>query len=353
MKVILSVFILLCIAACGDVDVEPAKMPMGEKWNFGERAETTDDRSTTSTDGKADEYHIPLCVVEDVNDGCDVIGADCCDAPGFTCQEYTIYDRFKCLPSVEPKKAALTKVQLKTRGDVMDCISSFTEDGTSLDVVISTPKDELGNGNVDLYLVKIIENFYSEEASDRVVENGGAALKSSIDSPHMFYDLTLDTFYHNVSLRRIEGYKGVYQGQINSIIRDESWEVVCWEPEIEVRARYDELSGDCSDGSGMTAINPELGPEFIRGSGFGECMTLTSELNEGFYNYNTWESPRLAGSDLSNASLHFANIANADLRGTNLEGFDFGYANITGSIDNYTRFDASCSVEATELICRR
>ena len=116
-------------------------------------------------------------------------------------------------------------------------------------------------------------------------------------------------------------------------------------------ARFDWSKGHCVDASGRAAHN-RLPIELVRETMFGECADLSGvSLNGDDFGYPDLQYWQLAVAKLNGASLHFANLRSANLHGADLSSLEFGYARITGTIDDTTILPPSqggaCSVSSS------
>lgn len=116
-------------------------------------------------------------------------------------------------------------------------------------------------------------------------------------------------------------------------------------------ASYDDEVGHCVDNHGETARNT-IPLAVVRETGLGECVDFGGEA----LNANDLGNPVLAGwnlrgAHLDTAGLSFASLIDADLRGAQLSRFAFGYAVITGTIDEATAPPAPCTVDGDQLAC--
>jgi hypothetical protein len=145
------------------------------------------------------------------------------------------------------------------------------------------------------------------------------------------------------------------EGALDLDDREDSVPVVCWTSDYVPAYRYDTTSGECRDFDGREGLNA-LPIALIHATHDGQCADLADvEVNEedlGYPLLNDWD---LRGADLSNAQLHFADIIDAQLEGANLATFVYGYANITGAVDDYTVLPETgdCTVEDGVLTCRQ
>ena len=148
-------------------------------------------------------------------------------------------------------------------------------------------------------------------------------------------------------------WEGMYLGTVDHAEQG-SHEVTCWFDDFEATYRYDGDSGRCLDAAGEEGINT-YPVAYLRDTFDGNCgMWWALSLNEGFLGYPTWIGMDLRGARLGGASLHFANFLDASLEGTKFDGFEFGYAQVTGTIDEHTeRLDENCTVDGNDMHCRR
>lgn len=123
-------------------------------------------------------------------------------------------------------------------------------------------------------------------------------------------------------------------------------EVTCWTDDLPVPARYED--GACVDESGAPARN-ELPFAYVQRTGFGQCTTLAGELNGDAFGYPVFAGLDLRGADLREAKLHFAAIVDARFEGADLSSFEFGYATVSGSVDEHSTVpDATFCDAATD-----
>jgi hypothetical protein len=142
---------------------------------------------------------------------------------------------------------------------------------------------------------------------------------------------------------------------------EEAWTVhneralTCWDPaEVfgsgwgvpgALPATYDWSTGECANQDGETALN-QVPIEFVRETGFGACADLRGvDLNGDDFGYPTLSWWSLQGANLDGANLFFAELEGAALHGTRMKGLNFGYANIQGSVDDFTDLpEHSCTL---------
>jgi hypothetical protein len=99
-------------------------------------------------------------------------------------------------------------------------------------------------------------------------------------------------------------------------------------------AHFDWSTGLCNDSDGEPARN-HLPLAIVRETGFGECTTLSGRLNGDDFSYPDLVGWNLAGAQLNDAELFFANLTGT-LNGADLSGLEFGYAMVSGSFDDNT-----------------
>ncbi len=162
---------------------------------------------------------------------------------------------------------------------------------------------------------------------------GGVFLSSSHASLDLFIDATGD-FLHG-------------QGTLAGSKRQLS----CYRPGFAREFSYDHATGKCKNGAGELGMN-DVPLAVIRETHDGECAVLSGALNDQDLGYPALENWRLAGADLTHASLHFAALKGADLRGAKLATLSYGYAWITGTIDAHTALPKQgCKKSGTSLSC--
>ncbi len=128
----------------------------------------------------------------------------------------------------------------------------------------------------------------------------------------------------------------------------------CWTEDVEPVFTYDAESGTCLDEAGVEGTNPRS-VEFVRETGDGECASLAwQDIGEGDHNYPDLDGWNLKGADLSGAELYFGNLVDAELEGARFDDFSFGYAEISGSVDEHTVLPSEgCEVDDENLDCIR
>jgi hypothetical protein len=129
-----------------------------------------------------------------------------------------------------------------------------------------------------------------------------------------------------VRLREVS--EGRYSGTLNNHFFFDA-DFQCWAPETARAFNY----------------NPETGD--------GHCVNMSGwTLNGEDFSY-----PNLAwdvqGSDLSGASISFADMIGADFRGAKLGNFSFGYTTLQGPVDSFTGLPDNCGPADGEIDCLR
>jgi hypothetical protein len=116
--------------------------------------------------------------------------------------------------------------------------------------------------------------------------------------------------------------------------------IYCWNKNWNKEYRYAE--GKRLSQQGAEGYN--LVPLPMRETGDGECADLSFQvLNEGDHRYPALHL-KLAGAILMGAQLKLSWLEQSDLRGVNLQQLDFGYALVTGVVDEYTEIPGDCQV---------
>ena len=146
-------------------------------------------------------------------------------------------------------------------------------------------------------------------------------------------------------------YRGTMSGRSEFA---EQVPVTCWPTALEHAAQYDPATGTCVDEAGNLARN-EIPFMVALRTGFGQCTDFVGGLNGDALGYPTFDFIDLRGSDFNQASLHFADLRDVQLEGADLTDFDFGYARLTGTIDEFTSVPTDCPVseDGSMLDCTR
>ena len=132
----------------------------------------------------------------------------------------------------------------------------------------------------------------------------------------------------------IDAHPGLWTGALTRA--GEEHAVACYSSIWQPRYQYDSARGMCLDSSGAEGLNPAPVP-VVRDSGMGQCADLRGQmLNENDLSYPEWRGFDLRGADLRDAELIFALIHDAQLEGADMGTMHYGYASITGTIDEYT-----------------
>jgi hypothetical protein len=102
-------------------------------------------------------------------------------------------------------------------------------------------------------------------------------------------------------------------------------------------AHFDWTSETCLDANGRLALN-KLPIEVVRETGNGECADLSgASLNDADTSMPNLDGWILTGAKLDAARLFLANLRGASLQGADLSNLQFGYASITGTVDDATK----------------
>ena len=116
------------------------------------------------------------------------------------------------------------------------------------------------------------------------------------------------------------------------------------------RFRYDFQVGKCLDGNNNIGFNNFI-LEQVKGTKNAECYDLKGidliDLKENITEenrlaYNKLKSWNFRGSSLDGAELFFNHLVDADLRGSRFSNLEFGYANISGTVDNFSEIPETC-----------
>ncbi len=121
------------------------------------------------------------------------------------------------------------------------------------------------------------------------------------------------------------------------------------------RYNYNSTTGLCENCKGEIGFN-EFNIENIRKGKNIECYNLSNKTLvylldtakiEGFHEFgqNLMEGYNFNGCVLDSAELFFNDIRNSSFEGADLSYIEFGYANIHGSIDKFTKLplNGNCS----------
>jgi len=145
--------------------------------------------------------------------------------------------------------------------------------------------------------------------------------------------------------------EGRYSGTLNNhFFFDADFE--CWAPNTPRAFNYNPETGRCENANGEQGFNTPSLIE-VRETGDGHCVDMKGwALNGEDFSY-----PNLAwdvqGSDLSGASISFADMIGADFRGAKLENFSFGYTTLQGPVDSFTGLPDNCEPADGEIDCLR
>lgn len=120
--------------------------------------------------------------------------------------------------------------------------------------------------------------------------------------------------------------------------------------------RFDDEVGGCVDVDGVAAA-PGVAPlALVQAFGDGACVDLRgAALNGDDLGYPILRGWDLRGALLDEASVLFADLLDADLRGAQLARLQYGYAHVTGRIDDDTALPEAgrCVVEQETLACEQ
>ena len=123
--------------------------------------------------------------------------------------------------------------------------------------------------------------------------------------------------------------------------------------------RYDGASGTCRNGANEVGYNP-FALAAVQGTKDAECLDLRGveliELETGIESplgYNKLLDWNFRGSNLDGAKFFFNHLILADLRGTQFSKLEFGYASITGYVDEFSAVAPHCDRVADFVDCRR
>jgi hypothetical protein len=137
----------------------------------------------------------------------------------------------------------------------------------------------------------------------------------------------------------------------------------CTTEDLCDRYRYDISTGKCKNCNGETGLN-QFDRDYIRSTKDAECFDLSRQelillhkkkIKSGSLAYDSLVGYNFKGAKLDSAQLFFNFIFNADLRGTDLSTLQYGYASVTGLVDQYTilPLEGSCKVSPDSLSCYR
>lgn len=128
---------------------------------------------------------------------------------------------------------------------------------------------------------------------------------------------------------------------------------------------YDQKTGACVNAAGQRGHNVYDVPTLLKAAWRDnktyqdvnlECadLSLVDFSSMLGLNYPSLQRWNLRGAKLKGCRLHFADLADVDLAGANLKDLDFGYVTITGIIDAFSVWPASCTKVAEKRIsCRQ
>jgi len=171
--------------------------------------------------------------------------------------------------------------------------------------------------------------------------------KNSIDFSfeHPDYpDTTLDLVASNSSV-----HPDFYIGSVD-LTPEETTTVACWADDMQSTYTYRQ-DGRCLNEDGQEGLNSYT-VSYLRETGNGQCTFYWAQaFDEMDYSYPSLSDWDLRGAQLNATSLHFANLVNARLEGAAFDMFDFGYAEITGSVDDHTTVSSACTIQGDSVYC--
>jgi hypothetical protein len=129
-------------------------------------------------------------------------------------------------------------------------------------------------------------------------------------------------------------------------------DAVCWSEGFQPQHHYDASLGTCVDDSGVAGVDL-LPVPYVRVSGDGQCGFFPGlSLNEDFFDYPVLRNIVLRGAVLDTANLYFAHIVDSQWEGADLTGFGFGYATLSGTVDEHTVWpEGPCSIDGSTMAC--
>lgn len=126
---------------------------------------------------------------------------------------------------------------------------------------------------------------------------------------------------------------------------------------------YDSLSGNCINCKGKIGLNP-FDLNQINTTKSAECMKFpamhlvfvldTTEIDNFIeLGHNEISDYNFKGADLDSTTLHFNELINSYFEGTKMSQLEFGYAKISGKIDEFTEIPEGCPIENDSISCIR
>ena len=226
-------------------------------------------------------------------------------------------------------------------GDVtVDCVSDFVTGNGNYYALTALVTDAGAQ-------VELVHYLAATPTSDPVEAVVFSAL---VDDARLTpVEFTLETDEVFLKVERAEGeamYRGTMSGESEF---GDTVPATCWPADITFPASYDATTGGCVDEAGNAATN-ELPWMFVVRTGFGQCTKFEGQLNQEAFGYPTFDFYDLRGADFNDARLNFADLLRSQLEGADLTTFDYGYANVGGSLDEYTRLpaDGECTTDEAD-----
>ena len=167
-------------------------------------------------------------------------------------------------------------------------------------------------------------------------------------------DLVLDGADLWVDVTRMSEFTApMYTGTLEHTEHGEH-AVACWFDDFAGDFRYALENEVCVDADGLWGWNP-YPVSYTRDTLDAHCGTFEGQmLNEDYLGYPSFVGMDLRGAQLQGASLFFANILDSSWEGADLTGFEFGYARLSGTVDERTVWpEESCELAADQITCMR
>jgi hypothetical protein len=249
----------------------------------------------------------------------------------------------------EPAHVALQDQARTSFPEVLTCVSDATAGGQAQPQVVRLTIAPSGEGRATLQL-QAGPQFWSHGAAPAAASADPRRVDAAIRDTRTVRRFTADGAA--VALHR-DGLvlRGTVEDQVLTAAAPLG--VTCWsESELfgsswgdvkpgTLPARFDWDSEQCAAADGTPALNP-LPIEFVRETSFGECADLRGvRLNGGDLSGPVLQGWDLIGANLDGAQLYFASLTGASLSGADLSGLKFGYASVSGGVDDATRLPSS------------
>jgi len=132
-------------------------------------------------------------------------------------------------------------------------------------------------------------------------------------------------------------------------------EVTCWADTLPPRIGIEALPDAPSTlAEGCPEPLNELPWPYVRATRTARCTRLEGALNGDDLYYPILAYADLRGADLNDATLLFASLAEAQLEGTQLRDLEYGYAVVSGRIDDDTELPVEGCVATDDAVrCSR